>query len=720
MSLERSLRISVLALAGSGVAAAGLALGSTAWLLAALGGFAAHLVLAALRPAWHLRRGLATLAILVAAQGFGIEVLGTGGFFVPAAHFFLLVQLVLLNQERTARTYGLMCIVSFIHIMLAGVLSVDLFFGVCFLVYLPAGVSALLLLNLSCELERNGLRGKAGVPPARLRKRLAGAIGVVAGVELALTIAVFLYFPRFGIQLFQLQPAQRGPTLTGFSDRIQFGDLGRILENAEPVMSVRLLQDGQPVEGAGLPLRWRATAHDTYENAGWSSLDYIRDAAYQPLHPERGFRPFVLPCPGTEVTQEVTLEPVGTRMLFYLPHLLVLKTATPNLDAVFWHQGSRTASSPRGSSVNLRYIAVSRVPAWGAEKLRQPRKGWKPRHAEVLRSLQLPPSITPRVRALAEEVTAGMPPEAFYDRARAVEAHLRGRYDYSLDTWPTRADVDPVEDFLFEHRSGHCEHFASAMAVLLRTLGIPARVATGFSGGDWNEFGQFYVVRQRHAHAWVEAYVPSIRDWVAFDPTPLAEATPPPTGWLARLDGRLAHLRLVWNSYVVNYSSQEQRDMMRGATELLSWLSESLPAWGSALFSLEGGGGGGLGGAVALGVLAVLVAGAALLARRLLRGRRGGRARRGAVGCPSVGFYRRMEAILRRRGFRREPAATPLEFVRAVIAKGGAAYEPAAAIADAFCRVRYGGWRLSEAEHSSVLRALALLERARRSDRGGG
>ncbi|HPD15022.1 MAG TPA: DUF3488 and transglutaminase-like domain-containing protein [Planctomycetota bacterium] len=719
MSLERSLRVAVLVMGGTGLAALGLALGSPAWLLVGLGGLGACAVAGVLWPSWRLSRGLATLAIVAAANGIGAEVLGTGAVLVPGGHFLILTQLLFLGQERSSRNYGMVCILSFVQMMLAAILSVDLAFGVCFLLYLPASVATLLLLNLRGEVERSGAPASQAAQ-VRIGGRVLAMAAGVAAAGFALTIGVFLYFPRFGIQLFQLRPVQRGPTLMGFSDRIQFGDLGRILENPEAVMAVRLLVDGQPTDGAGLPLRWRATAHDTYENASWSNADYIKEASYQPLGSDRGFRPFVRPFPGRMVAQEVTLEPVSTRMLFFLPQLVALKTATPNLDAVFWHQASRTASSPRGSAVSLRYLAVSRIPAWDAAKLRETRALGRREARELLPCLQLPGTLTPRVRALAEKIVAGIPDAAWFDRARAVEAYLKGHYDYSLNQWRSREGVDPVEDFLFRVRRGHCEHFASAMAVLLRTLGIPARVATGFSGGEWNEFGQFYIVRQRNAHAWVEVYVPSIRDFWPFDPTPLGEAMPAPaTGWFAGLDRRFAHLRLVWNSYVVNYSSEEQRDLMRAMTGLLSRLSDALPLWGGEWFAVETGRGSVVGGLAVVGILLVLGGGAVFLARAVARRRRAAGAP-GAGGRSPVAFYRALEALLARGGLHRAPGVTPLEFVRAAIASGGALYAPAEAVVAAFYRVRYGGQRLSQAERGELRRALSLLAEGLREGRGAG
>lgn len=722
MNLERSLRLAVLVVAGAGVTALSLSLASPGWLLAVVALFGARLLLAALQPTWVLRRGHATLAASAVAVGFFAEVVATGSFLIPAAHFLLAIQLIFLSQERSARNYGLICVVSLVHLMLAAVLSVDLMFGVCFLVYLPAAVAALILLNLKAEVDRYGLPAAVPGRPLSLCRRMLGAIGFVVAAEFALTIAIFLYFPRFGIQLFQLRPVQKGPALSGFGDRIQFGDLGRILENAQTVMSIRLLQDGQVVDGGMLPLRWRATAHDLYENASWSTSQYFGRSVHQPLHPDRGYTPFLLPGPGPVITQEITLEPVNTRVLFYLPHLVRLRTATPNLESIFWHAASRTASSPGRSSVSLRYIATSRVPMWSSEQLRRQRPGWAPparpqsdEAIELVNCLQLPNSIGERTRALAQKIVAGIPAPAFYDRARAVEAHLKAHYDYSLETWAARPGVDPVEDFLFERRRGHCEYFASAMAILLRTLGIPARVATGFSGGEWNEFGQFYVVRQRHAHAWVEAYIPSVRDWVAFDPTPLGQAMPqPPTGWLARLDSRLAHLRLLWNAYVVNYSSQEQRGLMLAATNLLTRISDAVPSWAARLIVLDAGWGDpSVSGLVALCLLVGLVAGVVFLARWLLRRWRGRAGRPTVPGEPAVAFYRRMEAILRRHGFRRRAEITPREFAAEVVARGGDAFAPAAIVAEAFGRVRYGRHRLNRAEREQVSEALARLAQAR-------
>lgn len=141
------------------------------------------------------------------------------------------------------------------------------------------------------------------------------------------------------------------------------------------------------------------------------------------------------------------------------------------------------------------------------------------------RFLQLPATLPDRVRRLAEQLTANMPTP--YAKAEAIERHLREHYLYSLEgTRAAGANEDFVDRFLFEQKTGYCDHFSTAMVVLLRSAGVPARWVKGFAPGETvsrttSEGDERYVVQvhQKHAHSWVEAYVPSV-GWVPFEPTP--------------------------------------------------------------------------------------------------------------------------------------------------------------------------------------------------------
>jgi transglutaminase-like putative cysteine protease len=136
--------------------------------------------------------------------------------------------------------------------------------------------------------------------------------------------------------------------------------------------------------------------------------------------------------------------------------------------------------------------------------------------AELARYLRRPPSLSPRVEQLALDLTAGETTPLGI--ARVLEKRLRSDYEYDLGS-ASGAAQDPLDHFLFESKRGHCEFYSTAMAMMLRVRGVPSRNVTGFVGGTYNRFGEFYAVRQGDAHSWVEAYLPD-RGWIRFDPTP--------------------------------------------------------------------------------------------------------------------------------------------------------------------------------------------------------
>jgi len=166
--------------------------------------------------------------------------------------------------------------------------------------------------------------------------------------------------------------------------------------------------------------------------------------------------------------------------------------------------------------------------------------------------LQLP-KLDPRIPELARRVTATA--EDPYDKANAIQGYLRSnRFRYTLVLTGKPGD-DPLAHFLFETHAGHCEYFASSMAVMLRTLGIPAREVNGFLPGEYNDLGGDYIVRASDAHSWVEAYFPG-SGWIVFDPTP--DAPEGSGGILSRLEKYSDFLQLTWDDWVVSYDFGHQ------------------------------------------------------------------------------------------------------------------------------------------------------------------
>jgi hypothetical protein len=293
------------------------------------------------------------------------------------------------------------------------------------------------------------------------------------------------------------------------------------------------------------------------------------------------------------------------------------------------------------------------------------------------RYLQLPP-LAPRIPGLARQLASGAEPSA---AALALVSYLRGQFTYSLEL-ERMTSLDPLEEFLFVRRSGNCEYFAAALAVMLRSLGIPARVVTGFQRGEWNPYGEYFLVRMADAHAWVEAYIEG-QGWVTLDPSPRGEASRAGSWGGAGL--YLDALRLSWQRYIINWSRQDQirtaATLRRAAT---AWRPErwAWPGWEYAKWALG----------------ALVVAALTLGWRR----RRSAGAGRRARPVPVPNFYRRALRVLGRRGFTPNPAETAREFAARVGASESALSEPMASITGVYESVRFGKGVLSPGEEARV------------------
>jgi hypothetical protein len=290
-----------------------------------------------------------------------------------------------------------------------------------------------------------------------------------------------------------------------------------------------------------------------------------------------------------------------------------------------------------------------------------------------------------------------------YDAARAIENQLQTEYGYSLEM--KAGGPDPLADFLFNVRAGHCEYFSTAMAVMLRTQGIQARVVNGFLPGEYNEAAGAYTVRQSDAHSWVEVYFPETNSWITFDPTPAAgRVEPVSTGLVAQIGKYAEAFQLLWFQYVVGYDKQEQRSLatslnnrlfdLRRSLAKLNDLKKIVPVLTSRILPA---------------VLTIALFW--LLIRFVKRVRRFGWWRAFTLGrvdeptISAVEFYDRLVALLAARGLKRAPDQTPLEFASAL------PLAEATVLTEAYNRVRYGAEALSRAEAKQIESILTTIER---------
>jgi transglutaminase-like putative cysteine protease len=320
--------------------------------------------------------------------------------------------------------------------------------------------------------------------------------------------------------------------------------------------------------------------------------------------------------------------------------------------------------------------------------------------------LQLP-DVDPRVNRLALEVGgSGQPAEV---RARKIESYLRTKFGYTTELLESPVP-DPVAHFLFERRRGHCEYFASSMAVMLRTMGIPSRVITGFQSGVFNPVSGWQMIRASDAHSWVEAYLPD-RGWLVFDPTP-----PDPN---ARRVSVWTHLLLYadaaevfWQDWVLNYdldrqlilASRMEQSSRTFSLEGLDRFRNSLMTWKADSVNRVRA----HGAPFAVGLITAVVL--FLLRRPVLQWwrarQRVQKLRRGEVGASDATLlYLRMLAILRRRGVEKPAWLTPSEFVRVLPGETALLVEDLTA---AYNDLRFGG------DRSAAQRMMQLLDRLER------
>jgi transglutaminase-like putative cysteine protease len=625
------------------------------------------------------------------------------------AHLILFLSSVKLLQRKGDRDWFFLYLISFFEVLLAAGLSASPTFMATLALYLLCALTTVVAFEIQKARRKvTATQTRLLVPPdstlfrklpMRLWRRRYLETRRLPLVSLGLLFLIvvlalpfFLIAPRTASSA--LKRSGGGVSaLIGFSDNVTLGDIGQLKRNDEIVMHVRV----EGPSGASIAgLRWRGVALDQFTGRGWiKSIDAKR---FEEKTGESGlFKLGTTTDVARLTTQTFFLEPIDTPVLFGAPRIVAVQGSLPfvRIDS----EGSIQTRPHEDEKVV--YKVYSDIAAPGATVL-----GADPLDYLVpaARYLQVPGNQDPRIAALAKSVTAQSGSRTGYDDARAIESYLRDNYEYSLDL--KAGGPDPLSDFLFHVRSGHCEYFSTAMAVMLRTQGIASRVVNGFLPGEYNEAAGAYTVRQSDAHSWVEVYFPQTNSWVTFDPTPPAGRTARVrTGLAAQLSKYTEALELMWFQYVVGYDKQEQHslaatlrknlfDLRQSSSAALDRSRAALPV----IFQPA------LAGIIGLVVLVVL-------ARRVRHfgWRRGLKVwQTGAEPESSrVDFYERLVALLERQGIKREPHQTPLEFAFAV------GNSEAAAITKAYNRVRYGEEQLSVLERRQIDELLSRLESRR-------
>ena len=768
MTTEKLLQVCVTAMAALATMMLGTSQESTTLPVIAIIVSATSLLFTDFLGWFYLHRYVAGVAGMVAGVNAFVQS-QTGGLetqFISVANLLIHLQIILLFQKKDSRIYWQLATLSLLQVVVAAALNLFVLFGPLLVIYTAFAISAMLLFFIYRETtpfysdqprlanDANGIIQVESTQPhmdemgraKRPRRQLIRLSYLRNFVMLSLSTVVvaalvFLLMPRFGDDVWR---AKASGSKTGPSEELDLSEIDSIYESPTMVMRVSFIDEatGLPYSVNGYPY-FRGNVLDKYRSGRWrrseGDLDKkmmaklppptrIYSAVRQKVNLENRDRTVCTVAPGCR------LEDTPSSMRMERRTMEVLYEPEANEDPVEYSIGSLGFRN----GTQTEFLPMSAPISKGATEFDQDR-------------------VRERLQGLSEraaEIVDGIAEENVLERARKLEAHftdgLQG-YKYSLDPSPDRKrSMDPVEDFVLNHKTGHCQFYASALALMLRSQGIPARIITGFRADTYNVVGNYYQIREMDAHAWVEAAIPPDqvpRDeimpteglgidnygaWVRLDPTPgenwVAQSVAV-SPWRQKLTDTVDYMQLLWSEYVLGLNEKRQRkaiyepimNFFRNAFSLAFSREVWSERWETIrsrfegeFFTREN---------ARDGAIAVAVLTAAFYALRFFGGllwrfiasKWSDSARRNR---PRIEFYRRFESMLAKRGIRRTKEQTPKEFALSAqeqlanLLPDAAVAELPAKIVDMFYQVRFGAEHLDNADTERLENWLGKLQQA--------
>ncbi|MCG3774614.1 MAG: Protein-glutamine gamma-glutamyltransferase [Nitrospira sp.] len=625
---------------------------------------------------------------------------------LPAGiHFLVVLLAVKLLTLQQRRDYRHLYAISLMAILASAALTSDAWYVPIFLLYLITAVWTLLLYHMTQETGDTAV-GHQTIP-IRITRHFFWLTNGTVVLAIALTLAIFFLIPRMGAGVLQ-KTSGEALRATGFSDRVDLGTIGAVKQDPQIVMRVEL-PDQPAVDKDRLYLR--GLAYDQYNGQSWThsgtrrrSLSLVAEGTFL-VRPAGSRSSNSL---SGSVRQDIMLETLDTAVLFAAPFAELVSGEFLEMQADAMG-GLRLRASPAS---RIRYSVISQAPQLAADERMASALDYP--DAILAHYLQVP-MASQHVADLARRVSieATTP----FERTLAIQQHLLKNYSYSLEA-DTATLSHPLDEFLFTRKTGYCEHYATAMVVMLRTVGIPARLVTGFLATEWNEYGGYFTVRQRDAHAWVEVYFPH-SGWITMDPTPTVSTAISTSRW-APLTRFGESVRLQWDRLFVRYSVKDQLAVVHGVREGTDALRERVSR-GVSLLSAP------IGQTLSrlmhmvrtfhLGMLelitGVIVVGSALFLL-MLRDRI---ALWATTHLPTshpelaiVQLYARMLRMMERHGVRKSPAATASEFARLVEQEWKAAAPIVANVTALYHQGRFSQTPLTPGELSRAAEQVGQLQ----------
>lgn len=665
---------------------------------------------------WHISERVGTVLIVFVIPifyvGWKFKILGVGATETVMAGLLARMILVLasikLLQKKSDRDWIFLYLISFFEVLLAAGLSVSPLYLASFILYLLVTICAIISFEIrktsNIINKNNSISKKPLLREAKVSRLPLTAISLLILI-IALATPLFFVLPRVGgAGLGNNGNGLSG--MTGFSDSVKLGSIGQLKQNNETVMRVRLENQGNFGN-----MYWRGVALDRFDNKVWSKSKILYKEPY--IKGEKDF--FLIDYSNSKeevAVQTIYLEPLDTDVLFALSRPVAIQGNFQILNK----DSEGAIVFNRNGFERLSYKVYSDRSLPNLEKLKEDNV---PYSVDDRRYLQLPETMDARISQLAAQITETS--NNRYDKAKAVETYLQTQLGYTLEL--KASGDEPLADFLFNIREGHCEYFATAMAIMLRTQGIATRIVNGLQQGEYNETADVYVVKQKDAHSWVEVYFPREKAWIPFDPTPFAGQSNETSsaGIIGSFSKYLEALETFWIQYFVAFDNQEQRSLFRSVkssfseyqSKTSSWLTEMqsrLSDWWKEVRGDKGFQTSALAIAYGIGYLLAAILGIIFIVwlyRKIIKL---------AIWqkilawlkykneTTIVEFYERMQKVLASKGFTRASHQTPLEFAFALD------MPEAVKITEKYNRVRFGEKNLSKDEAEEIESWINRLE----------
>lgn len=508
---------------------------------------------------------------------------------IDLSHFIILLCCCKFFDFQSHRDAGLIAMISFLLMVISAFVTASPLFAIAGILDVTFGLAWLLHFHTQREAfeveERQRkllLRVMRGTPIEDATPSDRSRIGIkrtvfMCSIFITLTAgAVFLIMPRGwrgGIfsRMHGLVPA----SVTGFDDVVELNN-NPIVEDDTTVMRARFQVGGKSLTGEAFQPYMRGLTFDRYVEGRWQRTPTVyprvmTDAALDTPLPILDLRRQV--DPEQLVRQEIWLESLGAGTLFGMYPPIIF--ASNDIGRISVDRKDLVLEAPASSRKAAHYVLwssqvpISKLVTMPLRPPQTPRDGMSliPRRVREFALTFVPNGLNMDDLENHEQV------------ARAIQDYLTSdRFQYVLNRGPMTGQSDPIIDFLFESRRGHCEYFASAMTLMCQSLGMHARMVGGFMGGEYNQVGGFHQFRRRDAHAWVEVWLPD-RSWTPFDPTPASaseQRRPQETLW-AGISRFIDFLQFKWSTSIVSFDERNRAE-----------LAESLSAWFSNLFHGRG------------------------------------------------------------------------------------------------------------------------------------